>query len=109
MKKAVLIALFCMIFSGLAFADCAVYIDSKAFMNDTYSFCWLSGNICYNCYNINTGDSCASDWRQCDPNPRKPPPPPPILEASVPAAPACQRPPVLRHDRMSRLNARELL
>jgi hypothetical protein len=47
---------------------CGSYFDTRAYEDDTYTFCWATGAICYNCVNTATGGSCASDWTPCDPN-----------------------------------------
>jgi hypothetical protein len=58
-----------------AAADCVLYFDSKAgvnpFTGDT--FCWLSGEVCIQCYNPETGDDCAANWQTCRPDPPAPP------------------------------------
>lgn len=54
-------------------SDCQRYWDSRA-AQDQYgnSWCWLSGRICYQCYDLNSGDNCSADWGECDPYPPMP-------------------------------------
>lgn len=109
MKKALLIAVFLAIFSAPLFGDCAIYYDSRAYSDWEYTLCWMYGAICYNCYDINTGDSCASNWEACDPYPKPDPVPPILWTRNQLSAPSCQKPPVLRHSRMLRLRNDNLL
>lgn len=55
---------------AMADVECYEYIDSRAYSDRQYNFCWLSGNICYQCVDSGRGTGCASDWTTCDPNPR---------------------------------------
>ena len=52
--------------------QCDRYVDSRAYDDGYYDFCWLSGSLCANCYDSETGDSCAAEGGPCDPYPARP-------------------------------------
>jgi hypothetical protein len=103
--KTILLAAFLGILLSLpAFGyDCTTYLDSQAAASQTTTFCWLSGAICYQCYDVNTGDNCSSNWSACDPYRRRPQNPDPSVWMPLQVRPgrgsSCLQPPVLRHDR----------
>lgn len=61
--------------AGPLYADlqCDTYYDDSRAYDDGYDdFCWLSGSICVNCYDVGTPDSCTEDLGPCDPYPQGP-------------------------------------
>ena len=113
MKKIFLVALFGILLSLPAFGyDCTTYIDSRAAADQTTTFCWLSGSICYQCYDVNTGDNCSSNWSACDPYRRLLQHQDPWVWMPLQVRPdkgSCLRPPVLHHDRTLHLAAATIL
>ena len=72
----VTVVLFVAGFAPRASADvvCYYYYDTTAFnLPGNMTFCALSGAVCWNCGNTNTGVSCASNWNTCDPDQMKAP------------------------------------
>ena len=59
------------VLTGAAYAGatCNTYIDSRAYDDGQYAFCWLSGSLCAVCYDTEEGVSCASEMRPCNPYP----------------------------------------
>lgn len=59
--------------AGAADAEvyCAQYWDSRSGSGGGYTFCWLSGSICYDCWDSGSGSTCSNDWSPCDPRPRQ--------------------------------------
>ena len=47
---------------------CTTYYDSRAASSWGDSYCWLSGAICYQCWDDFAND-CSSDWHECSPVP----------------------------------------
>lgn len=57
----------------VAFGEtCVRYWDSQAASYYGESFCWLSGRICYECYDDYSGENCSTDWSECNPYPSGP-------------------------------------
>ena len=48
---------------------CDTYYDSRSASSYGEDFCWLSGAICYECYDTDSGESCTDDWKECNPYP----------------------------------------
>lgn len=51
---------------------CYELIDARAGGSGGTTFCWLSGRVCYDCYEDGSYASCSSDWQPCDPRPFMP-------------------------------------
>lgn len=47
--------------------ECERYWDSTAATYQGESFCWLSGAVCYQCYETTAGQNCSSNWDECTP------------------------------------------
>jgi hypothetical protein len=114
MKRILMLTFLALLLSAgaaTASVQCYQYIDSRAYSDSLYNFCWLSGSICYQCVNVDRGSGCAADWHVCDPNPPKEPENPvagcpveskPVLSPN----PAAQR---SRIERIAQLRAGQLL
>jgi hypothetical protein len=49
--------------------NCQAYLDSRSGSSGGTDFCWLSGSICYDCWD-NFYNTCSNDWEPCDPRPQ---------------------------------------
>lgn len=56
--------------SAFAEVRCETYYNTVAYSDAQYNFCWLSGAICYQCYDVDTAESCSNDFSPCEPRRR---------------------------------------
>lgn len=73
-RWSVLFVLFMSCFASTAIygETCNTFYDSQAASYYGESYCWLSGRICYECYDTQSGENCSSDWSECNPYPTVP-------------------------------------
>ena len=64
----VLFVLAALLAPATASAYCTTYFDSQAATAYGDSFCWLSGAICFQCWDDLAND-CSANWQECDPVP----------------------------------------
>jgi hypothetical protein len=70
-RMILMLAMFVFAASAFAEVQCDVTYNSKAYSDAQYNFCWLSGSVCYQCYDVQTADSCSSEYTPCNPYPRR--------------------------------------
>lgn len=105
MKRILLLSVLGFIFSAaaaVADVQCYQYINTRAYSDPIYNFCWLSGSICYQCVNVDRGSGCASDWQTCDPNPPRGPENP-VAECPLESRPAVSPNPSVQRSRIERV------